>query len=81
MSNIEVTTDRPSATMTITTVLPAPRERVWQLRADPRQLERWWGPEPYLASVDVHDLRPGGHVAYHMTGADGDRHPGYSPGS
>jgi uncharacterized protein YndB with AHSA1/START domain len=40
--------------------------------ADPRQLERWWGPPSYPATVDSHDLRPGGTIAYHMTGPEGD---------
>ena len=43
-------------------------ERVWQLWADPRQLERWWGPPTYPATFTQHDLAPGGHVEYHMTG-------------
>ena len=54
-----------------------PRERVWRLWADPRQLERWWGPPTYPATVDTHDLRPGGRVEYHMTGPEGDRPRGF----
>jgi uncharacterized protein YndB with AHSA1/START domain len=50
---------------------------VWQLRADPRQLERWWGPPTYPATVTSHDLRPGGRVEYHMTGSEGDQSRGY----
>ena len=55
----------------------APPERVWQLWSDPRQLERWWGPPTYPATVDSHDLRPGGRVEYHMTGPEGDQPKGY----
>jgi uncharacterized protein YndB with AHSA1/START domain len=43
-------------------------DRVWQLWADPRQLERWWGPADLPATVTAHDLRSGGRVDYHMTG-------------
>jgi uncharacterized protein YndB with AHSA1/START domain len=50
---------------------------VWQLWADPRQLERWWGPPTYPATVTSHDLRPGGRVEYHMTGPEGDRPRGF----
>src|SRR5205085_8455443 len=50
---------------------------VWQLWSDPRQLERWWGPPAYPATVDTHDLRPGGQVRFHMTGAEGDQPRGY----
>jgi len=52
-------------------------ERVWQLWADPRQLERWWGPPTYPATVTSHDLRVGGRVEYHMTGPEGDQPRGY----
>ena len=64
-------------TMTIEAEFDATPERVWQLWSDPRQLERWWGPPTYPATVDSHDLRPGGRVAYHMTGPEGDQPRGY----
>jgi uncharacterized protein YndB with AHSA1/START domain len=50
---------------------------VWQLWADPRQLERWWGPPTYPATFTRHDLAPGGRVEYHMTGPKGDQPKGY----
>ena len=50
-------------------------ERVWQLWADPRQLERWWGPPTYPATFTEHDLTPGGRMAYVMTGPDGTDTP------
>jgi uncharacterized protein YndB with AHSA1/START domain len=55
----------------------APAERVWQLWADPRQLERWWGPPTFPATVEEHDLTPGGAVSYFMTTPDGERYRGY----
>lgn len=64
-------------TMTVAAEFDATPERVWQLWADPRQLERWWGPPSYPATVDAHDFRPGGRVAYHMTGPEGDVPQGY----
>jgi uncharacterized protein YndB with AHSA1/START domain len=64
-------------TMTVEAEFEASADRVWQLWADPRQLERWWGPPTYPATVDSHDLVPGGRVAYHMTGPDGDQPHGY----
>jgi len=33
-------------------------ERIWQLWADPRKLERWWGPPTYPATFAKHDLAP-----------------------
>jgi uncharacterized protein YndB with AHSA1/START domain len=39
--------DPQSRTMTVVAEFEASPERVWQLWADPRQLERWWGPPTY----------------------------------
>ncbi len=64
-------------TMTLDAEFDASPERVWQLWADPRQLERWWGPPTYPATFTTHDLAPGSHVAYHMTTPDGDQPRGY----
>jgi len=65
--------DPDSLTIAITAEFYATPERVWQLWADPRQLERWWGPPEYPATMTSHDLRPGGRVEYHMTGPSGDQ--------
>jgi uncharacterized protein YndB with AHSA1/START domain len=64
-------------TMTIDAEFEASAERVWQLWADPRQLERWWGPPTYPATFTRHDLAPGSRVEYHMTGPTGDQPRGY----
>ena len=64
-------------TMTITAEFDASPKRVWQLWADPRQLERWWGPPTYPATFTEHDLTPGSRVAYHMTGPAGDQPRGW----
>ena len=76
MTVISVVKDADARTMTITSRFDSPIARVWQLWSDPRQLERWWGPPTYPATVTEHDLVPGGTVAYVMTGPDGDRHGG-----
>ena len=68
MTVTAVRKDPERLTMTIDAEFDASPERVWQLWADPRQLERWWGPPTYPATVTSHDLRPGGRVEYHMTG-------------
>ena len=69
--------DPQARTMTLEAEFDASPERVWALWADPRQLERWWGPPTYPATVTAHDLRPGGRVEYHMTGPEGDLPHGY----
>ena len=73
----DVTHDPESRTLTITAQFAAPVERIWQVYADPRQLEKVWGPPSYPATVVDHDLVPGGRVTYVMTGPEGDKHAGY----
>jgi uncharacterized protein YndB with AHSA1/START domain len=69
--------DLDAHTMTVVAEYDAPVERVWQLYADPRQLERFWGPPTWPATVVDHDLRPGGRVTYFMTGPGGEKSAGY----
>lgn len=73
----DVTTDLDTRTITITARFAAPVERVWALYADPRQLERVWGPPDYPATFVDHDLRPGGRMTYYMTGPEGQRFGGW----
>ena len=61
----------------VTAEYDAPVERCWQLWADPRQLERWWGPPTYPATFVEHDLTPGAFCTYFMTGPDGDQPHGW----
>lgn len=69
--------DPETLSMTVHAEFDATPERVWELWADPRQLERWWGPPTHPATVTSHDLRAGGRVEYHMTGPGGDQPHGY----
>lgn len=77
MTVTDVRKDTAARTLTFTATFPASPERVWQMWADPRLLERWWGPPTYPATVTDHTLEPGGRVAYFMTGPEGDRHHGW----
>src|SRR6266508_2872587 len=77
MTVTAVRKDPQALTMAIDAEFDASPERVWQLWADPRQLERWWGPPTYPATFTKHDLAPGSRVEYHMTGPEGDQPHGY----
>jgi uncharacterized protein YndB with AHSA1/START domain len=77
MTVTAVRKDAQALTMTVEAEFDASPERVWQLWADPRQLERWWGPPTYPATFTKHDLAPGSRVEYHMTGPEGDQPRGY----
>ena len=77
MTVTAVRKDPDALSMTVDAEFDASPERVWQLWADPRQLERWWGPPTYPATVTAHDLVPGSRVEYHMTGPEGDQPRGF----
>ena len=71
MTVVSTHQDTESLTLTIVADLGAPPTRVWQLWADPRQLERWWGPPTWPATFVDHELAVGGRSHYFMTGPDG----------
>ena len=73
----DVRHDVDTRTLTIVADFAASVVRIWQIYADPRQLEKVWGPPTHPATVVDHDLRPGGRVTYYMTGPDGDKYAGY----
>lgn len=77
MTVTAVRKDANTLTMTLDAEFEASPERVWQLWADPRQLERWWGPPTYPATFTRHDLAPGSRIEYYMTGPEGDQPKGY----
>jgi uncharacterized protein YndB with AHSA1/START domain len=72
-----VTSDPKALTLTLVGEYPVPVERLWEAYADPRQLERFWGPETWPATFTRHDMTVGGRSAYYMTGPDGTRAAGW----
>lgn len=72
-----VTSDPQALTLTVVGDYPVPVERLWEAYADPRQLERFWGPEGWPATFTRHDMAPGGRSQYHMTGPDGSTSHGW----
>jgi uncharacterized protein YndB with AHSA1/START domain len=77
MSITDLDTDLDNLTLTLIADFDAPIEKVWELWADPRKLERWWGPPSHPATFEKHDLSAGGEVTYFMTGPEGDTHRGW----
>ncbi|HVB51584.1 MAG TPA: SRPBCC domain-containing protein [Acidimicrobiales bacterium] len=77
MTVTNVHKDPETLTMAITAEFDAPVDRVWETWADPRLLERWWGPPTYPATFIDHDLSVGGRATYCMTGPEGDRPHGW----
>ena len=69
--------DLDALTLTINADFAAPVDRVWGVYADPRQLERVWGPPGYPATFVDHELAPGGRMTYYMTSPEGARFYAY----
>lgn len=77
MPVVSFTTDPEALTTTVVATFAAPVARVWDAYADPRQIERFWGPPTYPATFTRHDVFPGGMSSYFMTSPEGDIHGGY----
>ena len=77
MTFISSSTNTESLTMTMVAEFDAAPERLWNLWEDPRQLERWWGPDPYPATFTRYEFEAGGQCRYYMTGPDDFRHHGW----
>jgi len=70
-----VSKDPEALTMTVVSEFPVPVQRLWDAYADPRQLEKFWGPVEWPATFVRHDFAEGGRSDYYMTGPDGERGP------
>jgi uncharacterized protein YndB with AHSA1/START domain len=77
MPIVEVRKDPKALTMTVVALFAAPVARVWAAYADPRQLERFWGPPEWPATFTRHDFVVGGRSEYHMTGPKGEQSKGF----
>ncbi len=69
--------DVDASTMTVVADFGVPVERLWDAYADPRKLERFWGPPEWPATFTRHDMSAGGRSDYAMTGPDGEQSRGY----
>src|SRR5256885_16447998 len=73
MPVLSTTKDAAALTLTLVADYDATPEKVWQMFADPRKLERWWGPPTWPATFGQHDFTVGGDAGYFMTGPDGEK--------
>jgi uncharacterized protein YndB with AHSA1/START domain len=71
-----VTKDAAKLTLTVVAEFPVSQQRLWDAYADPRQLERFWGPPSFPATFTSHDMRVGGRAEYFMTGPKGEKWSG-----
>ena len=73
----DVKKDLDNLTLTIVADFAAPVERIWEVYADARQLERVWGPPTHPATFVDHSLTPGSRSTYFMTSPEGERFAGF----
>ena len=73
MPVVSTTKDAEALTLTLVAEYDAAPEKVWQLFADPRKLERWWGPPTWPATFEQHDFTVGGEAHYFMTSPEGEK--------
>jgi len=77
MPIVEVRKNPEALTLTVVAQFAAPVGRVWAAYADPRQLERFWGPPEWPATFVRHDFVVGGRSEYYMSGPNGEKSSGY----
>jgi uncharacterized protein YndB with AHSA1/START domain len=75
ITNVKV--DRDTKRFDVYAEYAASVERVWDLWADPRMIERWWGPPTWPATFEEFTLKEGERVHYFMTGPDGTEAHGW----
>ena len=71
-----VTKDAASLTLTVVGDYPVPQKRLWDAFADPRQLERFWGPPAWPATFTRHDFKVGGRAEYFLAEPEGKKWSG-----
>ena len=77
MTVMSSTADRENLKMTVVAEFNSPAEKVWEVWADPRKLEKWWGPPTWPATFTEYEFEEGGTARYHMTGTEGEKAPGF----
>ncbi len=63
--------------LSLSRIINAPPEKVFQVWADPELLIQWWAPLPYKTSQAVIDLRPGGAFNTTMHAPTGETHENF----
>lgn len=57
--------------LSISRLINAPRELVWEVWTNPEHIKHWWGPSGFTNSISKMDIQPGGEWEFIMHGPDG----------
>ena len=68
-----LTKDAEKLALTVVGDYTVSQQRLWDAFADPRQLERFWGPPFAPATFTRHDFKVGGRAEYFLALPDGGR--------
>lgn len=72
-----VSSDVNTLSLTIVGEYPVKVERLWEAYADPRQLERFFGPPGFPVTFTKHDFVPGGMAQWEMKAPEGECYKGW----
>ena len=65
----------PRGELVLTRAFDAPRDLVFNVWTDPKQVAKWWGPHGFTTTIHEMEVRPGGAWRYSMRGPDGKDYP------
>ncbi len=69
------TTDTKDRELTVSRLLQAPRELVFEVWTKPEHIAQWWGPDGFTNTIQQMDVKPGGTWRFMMHGPDGSDYP------
>jgi uncharacterized protein YndB with AHSA1/START domain len=69
--NVDVLLSTSGREITISRVLRAPIELVWEVWTKPEHIKNWWGPNGFTNTIHQMDVKPGGEWNFIMHGPDG----------
>jgi len=57
--------------ISISRLLDAPIDLVWEVWTDPEHIKNWWGPDGFTNTIQLMDMKEGGEWNLIMHGPDG----------
>ena len=66
-----MSTSTENRELTISRLINAPQELVWEAWTNPEHIRHWWGPVGFSCTISKMDLTEGGEWEFVMHGPDG----------
>lgn len=71
-------TNTSNRELSISRMLDAPIELVWEVWTKPEHIQHWWGPNGFTNTIEVMDFKENGEWKFTMHGPDGKNYPNRS---